>query len=404
MSSTMRAVVVSALLLAASLASAQSGVVSTVAGIPGAPGLRDGVVFQAQFNRPTWLDVDRPTGRIYVTDRVNQALRRIDGLTVSTLPVREPSWWPQPGTLSLDFGGAYGGGIAVEPYGAGCGISVESARGIFLSSSGAHQIFFVVDVGPSANLALRDDIYPVLGSGTAGNRDGLSNLAEFSFLGDIALSWNYGGQGFTSETDQLYIADTANHTIRRIRYGLSFEGCPQPRQVDTLAGLAGQAGSTDGPAPTARFNNPRGVASAPDGSVYVADTGNHTIRRIAADGTVTTVAGQAGVAGFRDGIATDALLSSPSGIDINERGEVFIADTGNFIVRKLTTDGRLITIAGTPNVAGYRDGAALKAQFSGAIGLRVVDNAVYLADTANNVIRKLDLDAVIEPRRRAVGH
>jgi hypothetical protein len=399
----MRSPIIAALLLSATLASAQSGVVSTVAGIPGAPGLRDGHVFQAQFNRPTWLDVDRATGAIYVVDRVNQALRRIDGLTVSTLPVREPFWWPNAATLPLDFGGAYGGGIAVEPYGAGCGGS-QYDRGMFLSSSGAHQIFFVVDVGASADLAQRDDIYPILGTGMAGNRDGQSNVAEFSFLGDVALSWNYAGRGSTYTTDRLYIADTANHTIRRIRYVQSFEGCAQPRYVETLAGAAGLAGSADGAAADARFNNPRGVASAPDGSVYVADTGNHTIRRIAVDGTVTTVAGQAGVAGFRDGTATDALLSSPSGIDVNELGEVFIADTGNFIVRKLTTDGRLITIAGTPNAAGYRDGAALKAQFSGAIGLRIVDRTIYLADTANNVIRKLDLDAVVEPRRRAVGH
>jgi hypothetical protein len=399
----MRLPLLAALLLSATLASAQSGVVSTLAGTPGAPGLRDGDVLQAQFNRPTWLDVDHLTHRIYVVDRVNQALRRIEGSTVSTLPVREPWWWPNAAAVPLDFGGAYGGGIAVEPYGAGCG-NGEYGYGIFLSSSGAHQIVFVVDSGDRASLALRDDISSFLGSGTAGNRDGTSNTAEFSFLGDIALSWNYRGSPSTWPTDHLYIADTANHTIRRIRYTLSFEMCPQPRHVETLAGLAGEAGSADGPAATARFNNPRGVASAPDGSVYVADTGNHTIRRIASDGTVTTVAGQAGVAGFRDGIAKDALLSSPSGIDINEYGEVFIADTGNFIIRKLTTDGRLITIAGTPGVSGYRDGAALKAQFSGVIGLRVVDHTIYLADTANNVIRKLDLNAIPEPRRRAVGH
>jgi DNA-binding beta-propeller fold protein YncE len=399
----MRLPVLAALLLSATFASAQSGVVSTVAGIAGAPGLRDGHVFQSQFNRPTWLDVDRATGAIYVVDRVNQALRRIAGLTVSTLPVQEPRWWPDAGTLQFDFGGAYGGGIAIEPSGAGCG-GGEYGYGMFLSSSAAHQVFFVVEVGQSLHLAQRDDTAAIIGTGAAGNRDGQADVAEFSFLGDVALSWNYVGLSRTYPTDKLYIADTANHTIRRIRYSMSFESCPQPRHVETLAGSAGEAGSADGPAEAARFNNPRGIAAAPDGSVYVADTGNHTIRRIAADGTVTTVAGQAGVAGFRDGVATNALLSSPSGIDINELGEVFIADTGNFIVRKLTTDGRLITIAGTPGVSGYRDGAALKAQFSGAIGLRVVDNAVYLADTANNVIRKLDLDAVIAPRRRAVGH
>jgi hypothetical protein len=401
MSGTMRAVVVSALLLSATFVSAQSGVVSTVAGTPGVPGLRDGVGLQAMFNRPTWLDVDRATGKVYVVDRVNQAVRRIDGSTVVTLPMGYTYDVPIP---TIDFGSAYGGGIAVEPPGSGCGSSWYS-RGIFLSNSGSNQIYLVVDLTSEIALAKRDDISTILGTGVAGGRDGYTPQAEFGFVGDMALSWNYQATDDLA-TDRLYIADTSNHTIRRIRFSYSMEACPQPSNTDTFAGSAGQPGSADGPSTTARFNNPRGVASAPDGSVYVADTGNHTIRRIDADGTVSTVAGQAGVAGFRDGIAADALLSSPSGIDINELGEVFIADTGNFIVRKLTTDGRLITIAGTPGVSGYRDGAALKAQFSGAIGLRIVDRTIYLADTANNVIRKLDLDAVPapEPRRRAIGH
>jgi hypothetical protein len=399
MSGTMRAVVAAALLLSATLASAQSGVVSTVAGTPGVPGLRDGVGLQAMFNRPTWLDVDRTTGSVYVVDRVNQAVRRINGSTVRTLPMVQAYGGLIP---TIDFGSAYGGGIAVEPLYSSCG-SGYYGGGMFLSNSGSNQIYLVVDLVSAIALGSRDDI-PIFGTGVAGSRDGSPYDAEFSFLGDIALSWNYRGAELSK--DRLYIADTGNHTIRRFNFGYSASGCPQTRTADTLAGSAGNPGSADGPAATARFNNPRGVAAAPDGSVYVADTGNHTIRRIAADGSVTTVAGQAGVAGFRDGVAADALLSSPSGIDVNELGEVFIADTGNFIVRKLTTDGRLITIAGTPNVAGYRDGAALKAQFSGAIGLRIVDRTIYLADTANNVIRKLDLDAVPapEPRRRAVGH
>jgi sugar lactone lactonase YvrE len=184
---------------------------------------------------------------------------------------------------------------------------------------------------------------------------------------------------------------------------LSFEFCAQPYYISTLAGTAGIAGASDGPAATARFNAPRGVASAPDGSVYVADTGNHTIRRIASDGTVTTVAGQAGVPGNNDGPATEAHLNSPSGLDINELGEVFIADTGNYVVRKLTTDGRLITIAGTPGVAGYADGPARTARFNGPIGLRLAGSSLYIADTANNAIRKLDFDPA-EPRRRAARH
>ena len=387
-------------LVLASILNAQ--IVSTVAGDAGVAGLRDGVGTQAQFNRPTWVDVDRSTGVIYVVDRANQKLRRIVNGVVGTIDV-EPPWWVQPFVpVAFDFGGPYGGGIAVEPASAGCGGGIYG-HGIFVSSSALHQLVFVADLGFSVQLTNRDDSSPFIGAGEPGAIDNPQTTARFNNPGDVALSWNYGGSGSTYSTDRLYIVDTGNHTIRRISYILSFEGCPQPYLVGTLAGVAGDAGANDGSARTARFNAPRGIASAPDGSVYVADTGNHTIRRIAADGTVTTVAGKAGVAGYNDGIATDALLNSPSGLDVNNLGELFIADTGNFVVRKLTLDGRLITIAGTPGVAGYSDGPARAARFSGPIGLRLVDDSLYIADTADNVIRKLDLRPS-EPRRRAIGH
>lgn len=376
--------------------------VSTVAGSLGIAGLRDGRAEEAQFNRPTWLDVEAGSGAVYVVDRANQRLRKILNGGVTTLNVRTP-WWTNPSLpVNFDFGGPYGGGIAIEPVSAGCGAGTYGP-GMFISSSAHHQIAFIVDSGFEVTYADRDDSSPVIGAGVAGSIEGDQLHSRFNNLGDVALSWNYGGRGLTYQTDALYIADTGNHTIRRIRYRLSFEFCSQPFYISTLAGMAGTAGASDGPAMTAQFNAPRGVASAPDGSVYVADTGNHTIRRIASDGTVTTVAGQAGVPGNNDGPATEAHLNSPSGLDVNELGEVFIADTGNYVVRKLTTDGRLITIAGTPSVAGYTDGPARTARFSGPIGLRLAGNSLYIADTANNAIRKLDFDAA-EPKRRAARH
>jgi hypothetical protein len=376
--------------------------VSTVAGSFGIAGLRDGRADEAQFNRPTWLDIESGSGAIYVVDRANHRVRKILNGGVTTLDVRTP-WWTDPSLpVNFDFGGPYGGGIAVEPVSAGCGAGTYGP-GMFISSSAHHRIAFIVDSGFMVTYADRDDSSPLIGDGIPGAIDNDQLHSRFNNPGDVALSWNYGGRGLTYQTDALYIADTGNHTIRRIRYRLSFEACPQPYFIDTFAGVAGNAGASDGPAAAAQFNAPRGVASAPDGSVYVADTGNHTIRRIAMDGTVTTVAGQAGVPGNNDGLATEAHLNSPSGLDINELGEVFIADTANYVIRKLTTDGRLITIAGTPGVAGYADGPARTARFSGPIGLRLAGNALYIADTANNAIRKLDFDPA-EPKRRAARH
>jgi hypothetical protein len=394
------AVSLAIVLLAGQIPLAAQGVVSTVAGRSGEAGLRDGAAHQATFNRPTWLDVDARNGNLYIVDRANHALRRIEQGRVTTLPLANFSG----NAPVLDFGGPYGGGIAVEPESAGCG-SGQWGWGIYLANSATHQVVLVADdFGSSAAVVLTTrDGSGIVGAGTAGALDGDQSVAQFNGPGDIALSWGYlGTYDGTLLADHFYVADTGNHTIRRVSMQHYWE-CSHPGSVETFSGSAGQSGSLDGPRAEARFNNPRGVATAPDGSVYVADTGNHTIRRITADGQVFTVAGRAGIPGSMDGLAGESLLHNPSGIDVNELGEVFIADTGNYVIRKLTLDGRLITIAGQAGVSGYADGPARHALFSGPIGLRLFERSLYIADTASNVIRKLDLTGP-EPRRRATRH
>lgn len=372
-------------LLASAPLSAQT--VSTIAGSR-APGLLDGPAHMARFHRPTWLDV-AADGTVYVVDRANHHLRRITGDGMVTTMVPEAPAWVTPKPAVLDFGGPFGGGIAVEPPDAGCGAGFWGS-GIFVSSTAGHQLHFVIDLHPLTSYTSRDETLPIIGTGAPGSADGTETTASFHYPGDVALSWDYKPSYYERHKDAaIYIADTGNNAVRRIRFRYSFEFCPEPDIVETLA---------------TGFNAPRGVAAAPDGSVYVADTGNHVIRSIAPDGTVTTVAGKIGEAGSNDGPGAEARLSSPSGIDVNRFGEVFIADTGNFTIRKLTTDGRLITIAGKPGVAGFADGPARDALFSGVVGLHLYgSNWLYLADTANDVIRKLDLNSP-EPRRRAARH
>jgi sugar lactone lactonase YvrE len=351
--------------------------VSTVAG-SGAPGLQDGESHMARFQRPTWLDV-AADGTIYVVDRANHRVRRIatDGFVSTLFP--EPQAYLTPAPAAFNFGGPFGGGIAVEPPGSGCS-GAEVGPGIFVSSTAGHQLHFVVDfvytpTGYQTRYAVRDGSFPVIGAGTPGSFDGIQTVATFNSPGDIALSWQYFPTYYDRyQNAAIYIADTSSNAVRRIRFRYTTDFCGQPYYVDTLA---------------TGFNAPRGVAAAPDGSVYVADTGNHAIRRIAPDGTVTTVVSEG--------------LNSPSGIDVNERGEVFIADTGNYVIRKLAIDGRLFTIAGIPGVAGFRNGPANTALFSGPIGVRLHGNTLYIADTANNVIRKLDLGTGVT-RRRATRH
>jgi hypothetical protein len=322
-------------------------------------------------------------GDLYIVDRANQVLRRFSDGSLSTVRLAQAYYDETP--FSLDFGGPAGGGIAIEPAGAGCGSGVWD-RGMFVASSGVHQVALV---SPEGTLAARDDVSPLIGvRNVAGARDGNSHEALFNSPTGIALSKPYGIFDDVYTHRFVYLADTGNHTIRRLRFFLSFEACPQARLVETFAGSAGQPGWADGAGPAARFNQPRGVATGPDGSLYVADTGNHVIRKITPDGVVSTIAGEPGVAGSNDGPGPAAHLWQPMGLDVNAAGEIFIADTGNHIIRKLTADGTLVTIAGTPAVPGFADGPALNSRFSGPVGVRVAeDGSIFVADTSNHVIR-----------------
>jgi NHL repeat len=118
---------------------------------------------------------------------------------------------------------------------------------------------------------------------------------------------------------------------------------------------------------------------------------------------VTTVAGEPGVRGSNDGAARVAHLNTPSGIDIDSHGDFIIADTGNGTIRKLTADGQLQTIAGVPGVGGYADGFAGTALFNGPVGVKVVGDTIYIADTSNNVIRSLT-EVPARPPHRAARH
>lgn len=294
----------------AAAAAPPSGIVTTVAGQPGVAGYWDGPASDAMFTHPTWLDVavgNKPptcdegkTGEIFVVDRMNGLVRRIsESGFVSTVNVGRSAFvgGPVVTPIPLNFDSAFGGGILVEPPGAGCGCDVY-ARSLFIASTGANQLLLV---SPKGALANRDDWSTILGTGEAGGRDGGSETqAQFNKPTGIALALNGDKPTSIPQNRKVYVADSGNHTIRRINWTLSFEACPQGRGVSTLAGAAGQPGSADGVGSAARFNTPRGIAVAPDGTLYVTDAGNHTVRRITPDGIVTTVAGVPGVAGSDD--------------------------------------------------------------------------------------------------------
>ena len=163
----------------------------------------------------------------------------------------------------------------------------------------------------------------------------------------------------------------------------------------TVAVLAGDGvqGTIDGTAERARFSEPFGIVAAPDGTIFVADSGHaHRIRRISADGTVSTVAG--GTSGFTDGAGAGAAFSTPSGLALGADGTLYLADTGNHAIRRIPA-GQVSTLAGD-GIPGYTDGAAHQARFNGPIGIAVApDGRIVIADTYNDRIRVIDAGGTV---------
>ena len=185
----------------------------------------------------------------------------------------------------------------------------------------------------------------------------------------------------------LYVADTYNNTIRKVT---------PAGVVTTLAGQAGISGSTNGTGTNALFNLPTSVAVDTSGNVYVADSANFTIREVTSAGVVTTLAGQAGVAGSTNGTGTNALFTYPFGVTVDTNGVVYVADTDNSTIRKVTPAGVVTTFAGQVGITGSTNGTGTNAQFNLPHGVGA-DSAgnVYVADTDNSAIRKLTPAGVV---------
>ena len=187
----------------------------------------------------------------------------------------------------------------------------------------------------------------------------------------------------------IYVADTQNHTIRKVTpLGTSWA-------VTTLAGRAGSAGSADGTNSTARFYLPCSVAVDSAGNVYVVDSGNSTLRKVTPVGTnwvVTTLAGLAGTSGSADGTNSAARFNWPWGVAVDSAGTVYVADQVNNTIRKLTPVGTnrvVTTLAGLAGAIGSADGTGSGARFHDPCGV-ALDSAgnLYVGDISNHTIRK----------------
>jgi len=184
----------------------------------------------------------------------------------------------------------------------------------------------------------------------------------------------------------LFVADSGNHAIRKI----TPDGV-----VMTFAGKLGVAGSANGTGTAARFNSPSGLAFDPAGNLYVSDTGNGTIRKITPAAKVSTFAGVAGAGGFLDGAAGVALFSSPLGIVVAPNGTVYVADSGNHCIRKIA-GGVVSTFAGFPRVWGSVDAQGTNAEFNGPVGIAFDSRTnLFVSDANNDTIRKIAPDGTV---------
>ncbi len=192
--------------------------------------------------------------------------------------------------------------------------------------------------------------------------------------------------GITTDGVNLYVADTGNNTIRKVVITTG--------AVTTLAGTVGTgtaqtSGSTDGTGSAAKFNAPFAITT--DGTnLYVADTNNNTIRKVViATGAVTTLAGSAGITGSTDGIGSAGLFNSPSGIT-TDGTNLYVSDTGNRAIRKVViATGAVTTLAGSAGTPGSTDGVGSSALFGTVFGITTDGTNLFVADTDNSTIRKV---------------
>ncbi len=178
----------------------------------------------------------------------------------------------------------------------------------------------------------------------------------------------------------IYVADSANHVIRRF----SPSG-----QVLTFAGVAGMSGLANGCESEVRFNSPLGVAADAMGFIYVADTGNRVVRKITPEGKVSTLAGS-GASGVADGTGSSASFVAPTGIFVASDGAIYVTDADAHNIRKITPDGVVTTLAGKANVSGAKNGTGTAAEFYSPKGVTEVSPGILVvADTSNNCLRRI---------------
>lgn len=352
---TARRIASLALALVPAFVSAQPLTFTHLAGSLGGAGWYDDVGNSALFRRPVGVASDG-AGNVYVADTENHTIRRIGVASgeVTTLA----------GSAGLS-GSADGTGSAARFF-YPCRVAADGAGSLFVSGPWSDTIRKI-------DLATRVVTTLAGSDGAEGSSDGFSSAARFFDPFGIAAD----GAG------NLYVADAGNHTIRKVVVATG--------EVTTFAGVAGSPGAANGVGNTARFRTPIGLALDSSGSLFVADAGNATIRRIElATRVVTTLAGLAGFPGSADGTGAVARFREPYGVAADSAGNLFVADTGNHILRRIVVDTAVVTTLAGSTPAGYADGLGSQARFFFPYDVtRDGAGDLWVADGYNHAIRRV---------------
>ncbi len=323
-----------------------AGTVTTLAGSPNVAGNSDGTGSAATFSLPLFLAADA-SGNVYVAENEYNTIR-------TTTPAGVVTTLAGSTTVTGSINGTGPAAAFQEPY----GVAVDASGNVYVSDDTTLRV-----VTPSGTVST------LAGVESIGFADGATSAARF--FGPTGMAVDASGNA--------YVADTNNDTVRKV----SLFGA-----VTTLAGSAGNPGSSDGTGAAAGFNSPDGVTVDGSGNVYVADTENSTIRKITPAGVVTTLAGSAGNPGSSDGSGSAARFRVPIGVAVDSSGNVYVSDSGNYTIRRITPAGMVTTLAGSAGVSGSANGTGGAASFGGLGGLALdASGNIFVADETS--VRKV---------------
>jgi hypothetical protein len=327
------------------------------------PGTADGTNSVASFTAPTGLAWET-NGNLYV----------VDGNSIRTISTSGTNHIVKTQVGSINVHGFLDGANNAVRFNSPQDICSDSVGNLYIADTYNNAIRKATLNG--TNWVVTTIAGPVPPSTVFGTADGTNNVARFHNPYGITID----GAG------NLYVADTLNDTIREITpVGNNWV-------VTTIAGSGGNAGSVNATNKVSRFNNPTDVAVDAANNLYVADFANDTIRKLTLSGTnwvATTFAGAAGVDGSANAQGTNATFSFPQAIAIDLAQNLFISDSGNNMVRKVTPSGMVSAVAGTAGVFGSANGTGASAQFNQPYGI-VVDplGNLYVADYLGYAIRQ----------------